>query len=103
MTTPVPPNAGKVPDADELANDLYYAALGLRDAMAQCRKVWDYVGPLGSAGLQGEPWNMDPALADNHFLQANRIWAFVQVYMGDLAQPDTFDLDEALAPVRGGK
>jgi hypothetical protein len=101
MTTP--PNPGKVPSADELANDLCYAAVGLRDAMIQCKKVWDYVGPLGAAGLEGPPWAMDPAVADKHFTAANQMWAFVQVYSGDLAQAETFDLDEALAPARGGK
>jgi hypothetical protein len=101
MTTP--PNAGRVPSVDELTSDLAFAAIGLRDALEACRKVWDYVGPLGSAGLQGPPWNMDPALADDHFRDANYMWAFVQLYTGDIAQPDPFPLHEALAPARGGK
>jgi hypothetical protein len=102
MTTPAP-NPGRVPTAEELASDLAFAAIGLRDAMIQCRKVWDYVGPLGSAGLQGPPWSMDPELADDHFRDANYMWSFVQLYEGAIGQPDPFPLHEALAPARGGK
>jgi hypothetical protein len=94
--------AGKVPTTDDLNNQLYFAAVGLREAVGKVQNLWDYVRPLGSAGLQGPPWNMDPADADDYFAAAEYASTVAAVYHGLAAQPSAFNFDDALAPVRGG-
>jgi hypothetical protein len=94
---------GHVPDAAELNQTLYFNTLALRDSLAKVTALWDYVRPLGSAGLQGEPWNMDPAVADAYFAAAEYANTVAEIYGGQIAQPEPFPFADALAPVLGGQ
>jgi hypothetical protein len=94
---------GHVPDAAELNNTLYFNTLALRDAMAKIAALWAYIEPLGSAGLQGDPWLMDPAVADAYFRAAEYANTVAEIYGGQIAQPDPFPFADALAPVLGGQ
>lgn len=94
---------GHVPDVAELNQTLYFNAVGLRDACAKVAALWAYLEPLGSAGLQGEPWNMDADQAAAYFAAAEYANTVAELYMGTAAQPEPFPFDDALAPVRGGQ
>jgi hypothetical protein len=94
---------GHVPDVAELNNTLYFNTLALRDALAKVAALWSYIQPLGSAGLQGEPWNMDPAVADAYFQAAEYANTVAEIYTGQIAQPEAFPFSDALAPVLGGQ
>jgi hypothetical protein len=95
--------AGHQPDADELNRYLANDAQVLRDAMVGIGKRWSFVKDIGEAGLQGPPWNMDPADATAYFEAANHMQTVAQVYYGEVGQPDPFDFDDSLALVRGGQ
>jgi|SRR5215469_15214052 len=93
---------GRIPTVQDLDDDLYMAALWWRDAASKTVALWDYIQPLGSEGLQGPPWNMDPAKADDYFHTIEYAATLAKVYTGQIDQ-SAFDFDEALAPARGGR
>jgi|SRR5215471_3051842 len=97
------PTVGRIPTVEDLDGDLYTATLWWRDAAAKTAALWDYIQPLGSTGLQGPPWMMDPVKADAYFQVLEYAHTISQIYLGLIAQPSQFNFDDALAPARGGR
>jgi hypothetical protein len=93
---------GHIPTVGELDDRLYMVALGWREAAKEAKALWDYIEPLGSDGLQGEPWAMSPEKADAYFQSAEYASTLGKVYMGMIDQ-SAWNFDDALAPARGGK
>ena len=93
---------GRIPSVEDLDTDLYNVAVGWRQAASLATALWDYIEPLGSAGLQGEPWNMPPDKADAYFRTAEHANTVAKVYFG-LIDQSAWDFDDALAPARGGR
>jgi hypothetical protein len=93
---------GRIPSVEDLDGDLHFVTLGWREAASKAAALFDYIEPLGSAGLQGPPWNMDPAKADAYYATAEYAATLAKVYMGQIDQA-AFNFDDALAPARGGR
>jgi hypothetical protein len=97
---------GNQPDAGALNAMLANNASGLRSSCSAIAELWAYVAPLGAEGLTAPPPDgpgMTPAVAADFYDKASRMQAVASVYYGDATQPQPFNYDKELAPVRGGR
>ncbi len=93
---------GRIPTVDDLDNNLYMTAIGWRNAAATAKALWDYIEPLGAAGLEGEPWLMSPEKAAAFFTASEHSATLAKVYLGQIDQ-SAWNFDDALAGARGGQ
>ena len=80
-------------------------AAGLKSSCEAIRRLWAYVGPLGTDGLPQPPPDgpgMRPEDVEDFYAAASEMQTVASVYFGTAAQPEARDHDSALAPVRGG-
>ena len=103
MTTPGDDfQLGNQPDLPQLNSLLAQDATSMQSVMVAVIRRWRYISKVGAAGLQGDPWNLPPAKAEEMFAAFNHMATVAQVYFGEAAQPEGFNFDDALALYRGG-
>ena len=93
---------GSPPDLLQLNAMLAGDAIGLASVMNGIFRRWRYISKVGAAGLQGPPWHLPKAKAEEMYEGFDRMATIARVYFGQATQPDEVDFDDALALIRGG-
>jgi|SRR5215831_3403975 len=94
---------GRTPTLEGLNDQLFAAAIGLREACNNAAALWDYIEPIGRGGLQGPPWSMDQPTADAYYDAVSNAATVAKVYAGLTTVASLTNFDDLLAPARGGR
>ena len=92
---------GAQPDLPQLNAMLASDAAALQSVMLAIVRRWRYISKIGVEGLQGKPYNLPEAKAQEMFAGFNHMATVAGVYFGNATQPEEFNFDDALSLIRG--